>query len=183
LKQAEDQSAGNLLQDLEENTPSMTPTIWGKIRTLLSTQPQKVSVYTGPERRKRPTPPLSRYSFWKGRRMYVDPTQTQDGAYVDIYSWRLAILLLLFFLFTVVDSVSTLVYLEKGGREVNPIAQWMIDQGDLFFILMKGVVSGLCILFVMIHKNFKYSRMALFIGFFVYLTLVVYHIALQIKAL
>jgi hypothetical protein len=161
----------------------MASRIWGKIRALLSVHPQKVSVYNGPERRKRPTPPLSRYSFFKGRRMYVDPKHTTDGAYVDVYSWRLAILLLLFFVFTVVDSVSTLVYLEKGGREVNPIAQWMIDQGDLFFILTKGVVSGLCILFVMIHKNFKYSRVALFIGFFVYLTLVIYHIALQIRAL
>ena len=166
-----------------KTTDIMLKTIWRKIRTLLSPEPQKVAVYTGPERRKRPTPPLSVFSFWKGRRMYVDPKYTRDGAYVDLYSVRLAVLLLIFFFFTVVDSVSTLVYLEKGGREVNPIAQWMIDQGDAFFILAKGVVSGICILFVMIHKNFRYSRIALFIGFFVYLTLVIYHIVLQIKAL
>ena len=36
---------------------------------------------------------------------------------------------------TVLDSVSTLVYLGKGGRELNPIAQWMIDTGPLFFVL------------------------------------------------
>jgi hypothetical protein len=115
--------------------------------------------------------------------MYVDPKHIKDGAYVDVYSLRLVILLLIFFFFTVVDSVSTLIYLDKGGREINPIAQWMIDQGDAFFILAKGVISGVCILFVMVHKNFRYSRIALFIGFFVYLVLVIYHIILQLKAL
>jgi len=103
--------------------------------------------------------------------------------FVDIYSSRLAFMLLAFFFFTVVDSVSTLVYLDKGGREINPIARWMIEQGDDFFILTKGVVSGVCILFVMVHKNFKYSRVAIIFGFLFYLALTVYHIILQLKAL
>ena len=62
-------------------------------------------------------------------------------------------LLLVFFSLTVIDSVSTLIYLGKGGRELNPIAQWMIDQGSTFFVVLKGVLSGVCLLFVMLHKN------------------------------
>ena len=59
----------------------------------------------------------------------------------------------------------------------------MIDQGDTFFILCKGILTGVCILFVMIHKNFKYSRIAIFIGFGFYFLLAIYHIVLQVRAM
>lgn len=155
----------------------------GKIDKLVTPQSPQSRVYNGPERRTRPTPALSAYSFWRGRRQAVRAEGSREGSFVDIYNPRLAILLLFFFFFTVVDSVSTLVYLEKGGREVNPVAQWMIDQGGDFFILTKGLISAACILFIMVHKNFKYSRIAIIIGFSFYLALTIYHIILQIIAL
>lgn len=106
-----------------------------------------------------------------------------ECAYVDLYSQRLVVFLLIFFLLTVIDSVSTLIYLNKGGRELNPIAQWMIDQGDTFFILCKGGLTGICICFVMMHKNFRYSRLAIFVGFGFYFFLAIYHMILQIKTI
>ncbi len=154
-----------------------------KLNEIVTPQPPQSNVYTGPERRKQPTPVISAYSFWKGRRRTVTTKGPREGSFVDVYNPRLAILLLLFFFFTVVDSVSTLVYLEKGGREVNPVAQWMIDQSGDFFILTKGLLSAACILFIMVHKNFKYSRIAIIIGFSFYLALTIYHIVLQIMAL
>jgi hypothetical protein len=92
-------------------------------------------------------------------------------------------LLLLFFALTVLDSVSTLVYLGKGGHELNPVAQWMINQGPMFFVVTKGVVSGLCLLFVMLHKTFRPARVALAIGFAFYFALGSYHLVLQVLAL
>ena len=102
---------------------------------------------------------------------------------MDVYSPRLVLLLLLFFALTVLDSVSTLVYLGKGGQELNPIAQWLIDQGGMFFVLAKGIVSGLCLLFVMLHKTFRPARLALAIGFAFYFALAGYHLVLQVMAL
>lgn len=134
----------------------------------------------GPDRRRQPTPMLSRYSFLGGRRRGPRRDQEREGSYVDVYSRRLALLLLIFFLLTVFDSVATLVYLQKGGRELNPIAQWMIDQGDVEFVLIKGSLTGACILFVMIHKNFRYARCAIAIGFAFYFALTIYHLVLQV---
>jgi hypothetical protein len=139
--------------------------------------------YRGPDRRKQPTPAFSRYTFFGGRRYYHRRTEERAGTYVDLYSRNLVFFLLIFFTLTVIDSVSTLIYLDKGGREFNPLAQWMIDQGDNFFILCKGGLTALCILFIMIHKNFKYSRFAIFTGFSFYFLLTIYHIVLQIKAI
>jgi hypothetical protein len=137
----------------------------------------------GPDRRKRPTSMLSRYTFFGGRRVAGRRAEEMENVYVDVYSMRLVALLLLFFTLTVIDSVSTLIYLGKGGRELNPIAQWMIEQGNMFFVLAKGIVSGLCLLFVMLHKNFKPARLALGVGFSFYFLLAAYHLVLQIAAL
>ena len=137
----------------------------------------------GPDRRQRQTPMLSRYSFVSGRRTSGRRAGETENIYVDVYSPRLVLLLLFFFALTVVDSVSTLVYLGKGGRELNPLAQWMIDQGGTFFVMAKGVVSGLCLLFVMLHKNFSAARVALAVGFTFYFLLAAYHLVLQLAAL
>ena len=126
---------------------------------------------------------LSRYSFFRGRRKVGRRAGEVENVYIDVYSPQLVALLLLFFLLTVVDSVSTLIYLGKGGRELNPIAQWMIDQGSLFFVMVKGTLSGLCLLFVMLHKNFRPARLALGLGFAFYTLLGLYHLVLQIRAL
>jgi hypothetical protein len=135
------------------------------------------------DRRRQPTPLVSRYTFFGGKRYRSQRTGEAECAYVDLYSQRIAFFLLIFFFLTVLDSVSTLVYLDKGGKELNPVAQWMIDQGDTFFILCKGLLTAICILFVMMHKNFRYSRLAIYIGFSFYLFLAIYHIVLQIKAM
>lgn len=126
---------------------------------------------------------LSWYTLFGGRRQAGRRDGETENCYVDVYSPKLVGLLLIFFALTVVDSVSTLVYLGKGGRELNPIAQWMIEQGAGFFVVLKGTLSGLCLLFVMLHKNFRAARTALAIGFAFYFLLGVYHLVLQIRAL
>ncbi len=138
------------------------------------------STYQGPDRRKRPTPMFSRYSLTGGNRGGGRREGEKDNIYVDVYDGRLVLLLVIFFALTVVDSVSTLVYLGKGGRELNPIAQWMIDQGADFFILTKGVLSALCLMFVLLHKTFRPARIALGVGFGFYMLLGLYHMVLQI---
>ncbi|MFH0945207.1 MAG: DUF5658 family protein [Planctomycetota bacterium] len=125
---------------------------------------------------------LSRYSFLGGRRRSLRRQQEREGAFVDLYSRRLSLLLLTFFSLTVFDSVATLLYLRKGGEELNPVANWMIEQGDLSFVIMKGVLTALCVMFVLLHKNFRYARYAIGVGFSFYFALAIYHIVLQIQA-
>lgn len=125
---------------------------------------------------------LSWYTFFGGRRRKARRTEEAEGAFIDVYSPRLTVLLLIFFLLTVFDSVATLYYLRKGGTELNPIAQWMIDQGNIQFVIIKGSLTGICVLFVLLHKNFRYARGAIVLGFAFYFALAVYHIVLQVQA-
>jgi len=123
---------------------------------------------------------VSRYSFLGGRRRSGRRAGESEDQFIDVYNPAIVYLLIFFFSLTVLDAVSTLVYLGKGGRELNPVAQWMIDRGPTFFIITKGVLSASCLMFVMLHKNFKAARIALGLGFGFYFLLGLYHLALQI---
>lgn len=125
---------------------------------------------------------MSWYTLFGGRRFRPRRDGEHEGSFVDVYSGRLAALLLVFFALTVFDSVATLFYLRKGGTEANPIAQWLIDQGNLQFVIYKGVLTGVCVLFVLMHKNFRYARYAIGVGFSFYFVLAIYHLVLQVQA-
>jgi len=132
------------------------------------------------ERRSRPTPMVSRYTFLGGRRR----EHPGEEGYVDLYSRRSAALVLLFFGLTVFDAIATVYYIDHvHGSEWNPIADWLLQQGRIVFVLGKGIPTALLLLFVMLHKNFRYGRLALLIGFGFYLLLGLYHLVLQVIAL
>ncbi len=132
------------------------------------------------ERRQRPTPMVSRFTFLGGRRREY----AGEEGYVDVYSHRSAVLVLLFFGLTVFDAMATVYYIDHvQGSEWNPIADWLLQQGRLVFVLGKGIPTALLLLFVMIHKNFRYGRLALLIGFGFYLLLGIYHLVLQAMTL
>lgn len=147
-----------------------------------SEQTERPNPVRGPDRRKRPTPMFSRFTFFGGRRHRVRRDGEREGAFVDLYEPRLALLVCAFFLLTVIDSVSTVIYLRKGGTELNPIAQAMLDQGEVEFVFIKGGLTMLCAIFVMLHKNFRYANLALGVGFSFYFALALWHLYLQLHA-
>jgi hypothetical protein len=79
--------------------------------------------------------------------------------------------------------MATVYYIDHAhGSEWNPLARWMLEEGRMFFMLAKGVPTAVLLLFVMIHKNFRYGRAALGIGFGFYFLLGIYHVTLQVMA-
>ncbi len=124
---------------------------------------------------------LSRWSFIGGRRGAA--ALRPDESYVDVYDTRSAILVLVFFGLTVFDAIATVYYIDHvEGSEWNPVADWLLRQGRIFFVLGKGLPTALLLLFVMIHKNYRYGRVALTIGFGFYFLLGIYHVVLQLMA-
>ena len=88
------------------------------------------------ERRQRPTPMLSRYSFSGGRRGEFRSDVEASDAYVNVYDARLGVLVLVFFALTMFDAIATVYYIDHAhGSEWNPIAAWMLRQGRGYFVL------------------------------------------------
>jgi Domain of unknown function (DUF5658) len=130
------------------------------------------------DRRRQPTPGLNRYILFgqrKGLRRRIDQ---EKGGYVDRYSSGLFFILVLIIGLNVLDALLTMMILELGGRELNPVVQSVMDLcGEKFWVWKFAVVS-LSMVLLCLHSRFK-RVMAVCIGSgFIYLAVMLYQIFL-----
>ncbi|MBC8329541.1 MAG: hypothetical protein ISR76_05505 [Planctomycetes bacterium] len=134
--------------------------------------------YRGPDRRHRPTPILSRYSFLGGRRRIGRRDGEVADRFVDRYSLRTWIALSLFMGLNLMDSHFTLIYLQRGGEEGNPVAIALLQSGMGTFILVKALGIGVAATLFCLLKNFRNGRIGVFIALGLYQLLLFYHLSL-----
>jgi hypothetical protein len=130
------------------------------------------------DRRDRPTRRLSRYSFFGGRRREVRRGHELEGTYVDLYSTPLLSAVLWVALMNVGDSFFTLLHLQAGGIELNPIAERLLQAGRVGFVFWKCLLISVALLVLTLHKNFWLARMGLWMAAGSYTLLVAYHLYL-----
>jgi len=135
-------------------------------------------VLRGPDRRREPTQRLSRYSFFGGRRSSVRRQEEREGTFVDHYGLRLWCLVLWVVLMNLADSFFTLVHLQSGGIELNPVAQELLELGRSNFVFTKSLLIGLALTVLVIHKNFFLARIGLWTAAGTYTLLTIYHLSL-----
>ena len=125
------------------------------------------------DRRLRPTRPwigiLGPLRRARGRR-------TADRAgYVDRYSWRDVALILSVFGMNVGDAFFTMLWLNRGGKEANPVMDFFLDIGPGAFLIQKCIVVGAWLLVLLVHKNFRFARTGLYASLVVYALLMLIH--------
>ena len=130
------------------------------------------------DRRKKPTPILSRYTL-SGRRCYFRRREDQQRCgYVDRYGPQLLIGLLLIAGLNVLDALFTITILENGGLEINPLIRWAIDSyGDKAWTLKFAVVSSGVVL-MCLHSHFRMTRVSIIIAAILYGGIVMYQLLL-----
>lgn len=133
------------------------------------------------DRRRRPTPPISRYAIFGGRRTKRRRIDDPSPYYVDRLGGLIWLALLLIFLFQVLDAHLTLAHLRRGGIELNPIMDYLISQGEGYFIGAKLGVSAIGLLFLGIHKNFPMVRTGLAVLFGIFFGVVGWHCLLALQ--
>jgi hypothetical protein len=135
--------------------------------------------YRGPDRRKRPTPRFSRFTFLGGRRRTGGRRPGEsEGAFVDQYSGRLVFAMGLIAVLNSLDSYFTLLHLQSGGIELNPVAESMLRTGRLSFVLLKALLIIVPLVVLTMHKNFKLARVGIWSAAGAYGVLVLYHLSL-----
>jgi hypothetical protein len=132
------------------------------------------------DRRKRPTPALNRYTLWGRRMTFRREEDKKRGGYVDRYSSGLLFLLILIVGLNVLDVLFTMMILDNGGWEINPVVRSAIlVYGDGFWVWKFGIVSVPLIL-LCLHSKFRMVLTIIF-GISVCITIVVlYEIYLMI---
>ena len=127
------------------------------------------------DRRRRSTPMFSRYTLFGGRRRGDRRTTGDSEQYVDRYPVGLAVALVVIGALCALDAVFTLLHLQRGGGEANPIMDALIQgAGARPFIVLKCIITNVGLVVLCLHKNFRYvkpviaSLLAIYGGLFLY---------------
>ncbi len=108
-----------------------------------------------------------------------DKAEHNVEKYKDHYSPTLLFFLTLLVGLNILDSTFTMIILESGGWEVNPIVRSAIDlYGERFWIWKFGIVSGNVIL-LCIYSKTRYVRDIIAVICLIYLGIVLYQIMLM----
>ena len=131
-----------------------------------------------PDRRRRPTPMLSRYLFW-GRRREGRRARERARIYVDRPGPGVIAACVLVVALSIADAYGTLRVLSEGGVEVNPLMRAVLALGHRPFVIVKVglTVAGAAIL--CLHKSWPLGRICLAIALGGYALLAAYHIVVQ----
>ncbi len=108
------------------------------------------------DRRRQPTPGLSRFTLRGRRKTFRRKEDRERGGYVDRYHSGLLVLLTLAVGLTVLDALFTLMILDDGGWEANPVVRSAIQlYGDRFWIWKFFLVS-IPLTLLCIHSKFRF---------------------------
>ncbi len=132
-----------------------------------------------PDRRRKPTPMLSRYTVYRGRRRSFRRGEDRlRGGYVDQYGPRLFALLFLIVGLNILDAVFTRMILDFGGIELNPVVAWAIATFGDHFIIWKLAVIGFSLCLLCLHSKFRITKPVIATTVILYSSVVVYQIVL-----
>ena len=117
---------------------------------------RELDLRTVKDRRKQPTPAISRFTLRGRRKKFRRKEDQERGGYIDSYHPGLLILLTMAIGLTVLDALFTMMILDDGGWEVNPVVRSVIQlYGDRFWI-WKFVVASIPLTILCVHSKFRF---------------------------
>ena len=126
------------------------------------------------DRRSRSNSFFSALKFGGQRKSFRRRGEGQNR-YVDRLSVRTFVLTLLIFILSTLDALFTMVHLQNGGSELNPLMRLIIQSGFEWFFLVKSLGIGVLAWLLAIHQNFRVSFYGLHVLTAIYSVLFVYH--------
>lgn len=119
---------------------------------------------------------ISRYTL-SGRRRVINRRATDPGVgYLDRIDPGFAKVIGLIFVFQILDAGLTLRHVSRGGGELNPFMDMLIQRDPTLFLWIKLGFAGLGLAFLALHQTFPHVRSAVRILFGIFGALVVYHL-------
>ena len=130
------------------------------------------------DRRKRPTPGLSRYTFFGRRGTIRRKSDQQEGGYVDRYSSSLFFFLVAIVGLNVLDAFLTLLILDLKGWEANPVVRSVIDLYGTKFWAWKFSIVSVSLALLCLHSRFRLVREIIIAISCLYIMVVAYQVFL-----
>ena len=132
------------------------------------------------DRRTRPTTFVSALR-WHGRRKGFRRAGEGRYAYVDCLAQRIVGLAVLVCVGSFLDALLTLLHLENGGREANPLMHMALAHGPTLFVILKISLTCMSTWFLAVHQQFPLAYRGLYGLALGYGALLAYHLTLVLR--
>jgi len=130
------------------------------------------------DRRKQPTPGLSRYTFFGRRRTIRRKSDDQGRNYVDRYSSSLLFFVVAIIGLNVLDAFLTLLILDLKGWEANPVVGSVMGLYGTKFWIWKFFIVSVSLVLLCLHSRFRLVREIIIAVSCLYIAVVAYQIFL-----
>ncbi len=132
------------------------------------------------DRRRVPTPIISRFTFYGGQRKAARRDGDKSGhVYVDLYSTRLLIAVMSLLILSCLDAFLTLELIAKGSVvEANPVMAYVMNYGTTPFTVIKFTITAFSLIVLCLFKNVKITRVCLPCAIKMYMVVVAYELYL-----
>jgi hypothetical protein len=139
---------------------------------------ERLNKRTNKDRRKQPTPGLSRYTFFGRRNTIRRKLEQQRGGYVDRYSSSLFFFLVAIIGLNVLDALFTMMILDLKGWEANPVVRSVIGLYGTRFWIWKFSIVSVSLTLLCLHSSFTLVREIIIAVSCLYVAVVAYQIFL-----
>jgi Domain of unknown function (DUF5658) len=138
------------------------------------------------ERRERPDRRASPATFWsvlrfRGRRKGFRRAGEGYKAYVDCPSQRVVMLLFIVLVASVLDALCTVLFIQSGGDEANPLMALALSHGQMPFVGIKMALTGIGAWFLAAHQYFPMAFRGLHVLAVGYVGLLFIHIVILLS--
>jgi hypothetical protein len=135
-----------------------TPTTGHDMRQLDNQSGRAIDRRRGGDRRTL-TPKTFLHSIFIGRRRGPQRREERNRFfYKDIYDAKLLLIVLLIVSLSAADAGLTLLILEQGGTELNPLLLWTLAHSNHAFFTIKYLLTVLGLFTLVLHINFRMFR-------------------------
>ncbi len=133
------------------------------------------------DRRKQPTPLLSRHTFFGRRRTSRRKSDQLKGGYIDRYSSTLFFFLITIVGLNVLDALFTMMILDLKGWEANPVVRSVIDLYGTKFWVWKFSIVSVSMTLLCLHSKFRWVKEIIVVISCLYMMVVAYQVFLLLR--
>ena len=117
---------------------------------------------SGKDRRSKDVPSAKSLFIYRRRKKVRRKDDKYKTSYLDQYSSRIFIAIVLLLFFSIIDAILTLFLIDHGASEINPIMAYFLKFGPVTFLSVKYFFTSYSILVLLIFSNFFIRKLKIY---------------------
>ena len=122
---------------------------------------------SGTDRRKTPLSVFNPFCAARRRELRRQSDRSQLKL-LDHYNPKILYLVTLILILSMIDALFTLLLMERGARELNPVMTFFLQYGPLVFMTAKHILTSMSVVIIVLLYHIRIQRMKFQLGHLLY---------------